>query len=89
MKHSVHQTLTPTQRTLRSRIGAYALHAKRDPSETTRAARAKFLARFEMIVDPKGELAPAERERRANAARQAHFARMALRSAQARARKSA
>jgi hypothetical protein len=84
------QPLTAEQRSLRAKLGAYSLHAQRDPHETTRAARDAFDARFARIVDPTGELDPAERERRATAARRAHFARLALRSAQARrARKSA
>lgn len=74
-------SLTPTERTLRARLGAYALHAQRDPRETTRNARVKFLERFERQVDPDGELPAAERARRAEAARRAHFSRMALRSA--------
>jgi len=92
MKHNARcgPGLTPEQRSLRAKLGAYSLHAKRDPRETTRAAREAFDARFALIVDPTGELEPAERERRANALRRAHFARLALRSAQARrARQSA
>jgi hypothetical protein len=45
--------LTPAQRSLRSRLAAYSLHAKRDPKETTQAARAAFLTRFEREVDPR------------------------------------
>ena len=69
---------------LRGRIGAYRLHATHDPRETTASARAAFLERFEREVDPDGTLAPAERQRRAEAARRAHFARLALASAKAR-----
>ena len=57
--------LTPAQRSLRSRLAAYSLHAKHDPRETTQAARAAFLTRFEREVDPDGSLPPAERARRA------------------------
>jgi len=46
-------------------LAAYSLHAKRDPKETTQAARAAFLTRFEREVDPDGSLPPAERARRA------------------------
>jgi len=78
--------LAPAERRLRARIGAFALHAKRDAKETTGAARAAFLSGFEREVDPDGRLEPAERARRAASARKAHFARLALRSAQARRR---
>ena len=52
--------LTAEQRSLRARIGAYSLHAQRDPHETTAAARKSFLARFELEVDPEGTLPEAE-----------------------------
>lgn len=72
--------LTPAQRTLRARIAAYSLHAQRDPRETTKAARDKFQERFLNEVDPDRSLEPKERERRAEAARKAYFAKLALRS---------
>ena len=78
--------LTPAQRSLRSRLAAYSLHAKRDPKETTQAARAAFLTRFEREVDPDGSLPPAERARRAQAALKAHMTRLALASSRARSR---
>ena len=80
-------TLTPSERTQRARMGAYSLHAQRDPRETTRAARATFLGRFELQVDPELTLEPAERARRAEAARHAYFAGLALKSARARAQR--
>ena len=70
---------------LRGRIGAFRLHATHDPRETTQAARAAFLERFEREVDPLGVLAEGERQRRALAARKAYFARLAYRSAIVRA----
>lgn len=76
--------LTPSERSLRGRIGAYALHATHDPRITTRAARAAFDTRFEREVDPDGTLPEAERTRRASYARKAYFARLALKSAQSR-----
>ena len=79
----------PSEMALRGRIGAYALHAKRDPRETTAPARAAFLERFEREVDPDRVLPEAERLRRAESARKAHFARLALLSARARAKKAA
>lgn len=80
--------LSPAEVSLRGRIGAYALHARYDPRETTRVARASFLAKFEHEVDPEGVLAPEERRRRAECAKKAHFARMALASARARSKKN-
>lgn len=71
---------------LRARIGAYALHSKHDPRETTKAARRAFLATFERLVDPDGKLDPAERARRAEAAKKSHFLRLALASARARSK---
>jgi L-alanine-DL-glutamate epimerase-like enolase superfamily enzyme len=76
--------LSPAERTLRARLGAYELHARRDPSETTRAAREKFAERFYLAVDPHGELEADERERRAAALRRAYYTRLALKSAAAR-----
>jgi hypothetical protein len=74
---------------LRGRIGAYELHARYDPRETTAKARATFLARFERDVDPDGVLPEPERRKRAEAARKAYFARLGLASARARSKKTA
>lgn len=79
--------MTPGERTLRARIGAYSLHALRDPRETTRAARIAAAKRFYLQVDPEGVLPEAERARRAEAARRAYFAQLALKSAQTRSRR--
>jgi len=80
------KNLTAEQRVLRSRMAAYRLHATHDPRETTKKARAAFANRFEREVDPEGVLAPAERARRAEAARRAYFTELALRSSRARHR---
>ncbi len=78
---------TLEQRSLRARIGAHALHAQVvDPAAHTAPARAAFLDRFEREVDPDGALPPAERARRAEHAKRAYFARLALASAKARRR---
>ncbi len=68
----------------RGRIGAYVTHSRHDPKETTQAARTAFLARFEDEVDPEHLLPEDERLRRAEAARRAHFSRLAYLSAKAR-----
>jgi hypothetical protein len=78
-----------TERSLRARIAAYALHAQRDSRETTAKGRAAFLARFDREVDPEGLLEPDERRRRAEQARRAYFARLSLAAVKARQAKRA
>jgi hypothetical protein len=78
---------TATERALRARLAAHTLHATHDSRELTAPARAAFLGRFEREADPEGVLDPAERARRAEHLRKAFFARLALKSAQARRRK--
>lgn len=70
---------------LRGRLGAFVMHSRHDPRATTARAREAFLDRFEREVDPEGVLPPAERARRAKAARKAYFTRLAMTSAKARA----
>lgn len=82
-------SLTPAERTKRARQAAYAMHAKNDPKATTAKARATFLQRFVDEVDPDRTLPEAERERRAECARKAYYAGLALRSSVARRRRSA
>lgn len=72
------------ERSLRGRIGAYALHSKYDSREITRAARAAYLAKWINEVDPERILPEVERDRRAESALKAHMTRLALKSAQAR-----
>lgn len=80
--------LTPQQRSLRARLAAHAMHAKNDPRVTTANGRAAFLDKFLDEVDPDRTLPEAERNRRAEHARKAHFTRLALLSAKARAAKA-
>lgn len=75
--------LSPAERTLRARLAAHTMHTKHDARETTAAARAAFLARFEAEVDPEGVLPPEERRRRAEHARSAYFTRLAFQRAKA------
>ena len=72
-----HSSLTPTQRSQRARIAALARHSRTDGHAATQPAREAFLARFERQVDPDNRLDPAERARRAEAAKREHFQRMA------------
>jgi hypothetical protein len=72
-------------RSLIARLAAHESWANTDdPSARTAPARRAMLDRFERQVDPDGVLSPVERARRAGHARKAYFARLALRSAQAR-----
>ena len=70
--------LTPAERSLRGRMGAYVVHARYDPRQTTAPARAAFLKRFLDEVDPDRVLPEPERLRRAAAARKAYFTRLAF-----------
>jgi hypothetical protein len=76
--------LNPSERALRARLAAHAMHGRHDARETTAKARAAFLASFERQADPVGRLPPGERQRRAQQLRSAYFARLALASATAR-----
>jgi hypothetical protein len=76
--------MNPSERALRARLAAHAMHGRHDAREMTAKARAAFLARFERQADPEGRLPPAERQRRAQQLRSAYFARLALASAKAR-----
>jgi hypothetical protein len=83
--------LTPERRALISRIGGFAKSAKHDATEGTAAARAAGPGRidyWENQVDPDRSLPAVERRRRAEAAKKAHFTKLALRSAQARSGRS-
>jgi len=74
--------------TLRARIAANTRWAfVADRPAATAAARAAFDQRWAREVDPDGALPADERARRAASLRRAHFARMALASAQKRRRK--
>lgn len=76
--------MSPEDRVLSARLAAHALHSKYDSRELTAPGRKAFLERFEKEVDPEGVLEPAERRRRAEHAKKAHFYRMALLSSRAR-----
>ncbi|WP_254427412.1 hypothetical protein [Mycolicibacterium fortuitum] len=81
--------LPPSERTLRSQIAAHESWAHtEDRSARTANARKALLDKFEQEVDPDGVLTPAERAKRAEHARKAYFARLALKSAQARRRRA-
>lgn len=80
-------SLTPTERRLRAQIAAEESWAQTaDRSARTANARRAMLDKFETQVDPAGVLSTAERAKRAEHARKAHFKRLALKSARARRR---
>lgn len=75
-------------RAMRARIAAHRSWANTaDPAARTKPARDAMLARFVREVDPDGVLSPADRARRAEQAKRAHFVALALKSAQARRRR--
>lgn len=81
------QELSPAERSLRARLAAHTSWANTEnPTQRTAAGRRAFLEKFEREVDPDGILTPAERSRRAESARKAYFAGLALKSATARRR---
>lgn len=83
-------SLTPAERSLRAQIAAHEswAHTIDRPARTANARKA-MLDKFETQVDPEGKLSPAERAKRAEHARKAHFKRLALKSARARRRRGA
>jgi hypothetical protein len=82
--------LTPAERTLRAKIAAHQSWAQTENrSARTANARRALLDKFERRADPEGTLAPAERARRAESLRAAHYARLAYLSARARRRRGA
>jgi len=83
-------SLTPSERTLQARVAAHISWANTDDrAGRTEKARAAFRSSFEDQVDPERKLPPAERARRAEHLRGAHYARLALASARARRARAA
>jgi hypothetical protein len=79
--------LTPEQRSLRARIGAYDAQARHGGHALTEKARAVSPSGevfWENKVDPDGVLPTKERARRAQAAKKAYFTRLAFASSRAR-----
>src|SRR3712207_5631457 len=77
-------TIDPDEMALRGRIGAHVVHRRYDSRELTAAGRAAFVSKFEDEVDPGRVLPDAERQRGAEHAGRAHFAKLARLSANAR-----
>ena len=83
------QAVNVNDRAAWGRIGGLTTQARLGGLAMTAAARRGFLGRFMAEVDPDCRLDPAERNRRAEAARRAHMLRLAAASARARAAKRA
>jgi hypothetical protein len=79
-----HESLTPSERVMRSRMAAYLMHARYDSRQTTAASHRTFMTRFVDQVDPEHKLPEPERRRRAEAAKSAYFTRLAYLSAKKR-----
>lgn len=79
--------MTAAERRLRGRAGAFAMLARNDPRETSKAGRDAVWQGFQDQVDPDRVLPEAERDRRAEAARKSRMSSIALLSVQARAAK--
>lgn len=80
--------LTQSERILRARAGGHAVQAAHDSREVTAPARRAFLASFEDQVDPERRLPEDERQRRAAHAMKSYMAVLALKSAQARRKRT-
>lgn len=79
--------LTPQERSLRARVAGLTFAATHDVREHMKAAQAASpgqLPYWERQVDPNGVLDDMERRRRADCARRAHMAKLALASSKAR-----
>jgi hypothetical protein len=79
---------THAERVRYSRFGSSTADSRYESQDLTEPGRRAFWIKFEREVDPEGILTPEERTRRADLARQAYFARLALKSAQARRKKT-
>lgn len=77
-------SLDPVRRSQDARLAAYAMHARHSAVDTTRNARAAFLARFEREVDPEMLLSDADRKARAEAAKRRYFTDLSRKSAKVR-----
>ena len=86
--------MTPNHPTEAAEVASLAAHVKWAPltpeqrTEATAAARQAFAQRWEKQVDPDGKLDPAERATRAAEAKRAHYADLAVKSAEVRRAKA-
>ena len=86
---STTQVRSSAEHSLASRFGAHLSWANtEDRAARTAPARRALLDKFEKLADPDGVLLPAERAKRAESLRKAHYSAMALKSARARRRRA-
>ncbi|MGO9178006.1 MAG: hypothetical protein ACLQHS_01855 [Candidatus Limnocylindrales bacterium] len=82
--------MTPGERTLASRLGAFRAWSRHSVEEMNGQARRRAAetldARLLQEIDPDRALAPEERLRRLHAARRAHFTALSLKAVRARRR---
>jgi hypothetical protein len=77
--------LTPAERSLQAKLAVHTSWKNTsDVDARTKPGRDAFMAKFEDEVDPDRVLPELERKRRAEHAREAYFARLALASAKKR-----
>lgn len=81
--------MTPEQRVLRGRMGGLTAWSRHGADELLGKAWQANATRWENEVDPERLLPADERHKRAERAKRAHMTKLALLSAQARARKKA
>lgn len=82
-------TLTPAERRLRSQIGAHESWGRTvNRSARTLNARLALEEKFAREADPDNKLTPGARAQAAESLRKAYYARLALKSAQARRRRA-
>ena len=87
-------SLTPSERSTRARLAAHVMHARHDPRQTTAAATAAQLGRFDRQAieeaAARGEppLAPEEITRRAEHLLRANMSKLSLAASRARNRKA-
>lgn len=83
------ERLTPEMRSIRARAAAHTRWAQENPAAHTAKMREAFNERFHNEVDPERVLPKDERLRRAQHAKKAYMAKLALASAKARTAKGA
>jgi hypothetical protein len=80
--------VTNSEARLKGRAGGLTTVSRHGPDAIAARARAGLWAKFEREADPDGTLSPTERRRRAELCQRRYYAALALKSAQARARKT-
>jgi hypothetical protein len=79
---------TPEQRRLAARIGGLSLHLYSDSNAIAARTRRGLDEKFRREIDPDRVLTPTQLEKKLKLARSLHFARLALKSADARRKRS-